>query len=135
MRKLFKVLVVAVIAVIAVIVTSSILVAAYMNSLTIDGFFDIGKLTLTDLDFTVGDASTGRITVQVTNTEKWDFDVAFVRVNRETVSNWTSKTSNTVPSGASETFTITHAVATGTTYNVKLFHPDGTMIGNYTATA
>jgi hypothetical protein len=133
-RKLFKVLIVVAIILIAVTVAVSITVVAWMGSLTI-GPLDIGELTLTDLDFTVGDASTGRITVQVTNTETRDLAVAFVRVNRETVSNWTSKTSNTVPTGASETFTITHAIATGITYNIKLLHLDGTMIGNYTATA
>lgn len=135
MRKLFKILVVAAIILIAVTVAVSIAVAAWMDSLTIDGFFDIGELALTDLDFTIGDASTGRIIVHVTNTKTWDFGVAFVRVNAEFVSNWSSETSDIVPAGASETFTITQAVAARTTYNVKLFKPDGTMIGNYTATA
>lgn len=134
MRKLFKILVVVTIAVIAVAATSSILVTEWMGSLTV-GPMAIGELTVTDVEFTVGDASTGRIIVQVTNTETRDFYVAFVRANGETVSNWTSKTSNTVPAGASETVTITHTVATGTTYNVKLLNREGTVIGNYTATA
>ena len=69
--------VVAAIILIAVTVAVSIAVGAWMGSLTI-GFMDSkAELTIIGIDFTTGDAETGRIAVDVTNsgtnsfTDRW----------------------------------------------------------------
>ena len=139
MRKLLKSKkalspVVAAIILIAVTVAVSIAVAAWMGSLTI-GFMETAELTITEVDFTIGDASTGRIAVHVTNSGTSDFTVKNIRVNGETASIWSSGTSDTIAPAASEIFTITQAVAAGSKYAVTLYDIDGTMVGAYTATA
>ena len=139
MRKLLKSKkalspVVAAIILIAVTVAVSIAVAAWMGSLTI-GFMETSELTIIGVDFTIGDASTGRIAVQVTNSGTSDFTVKNMRVNGEHASTWSSGTSDTVAPGTSETFTITQAVVAGNKYAVSLYDIDGTLIGAHTATA
>jgi len=139
MRKLLKSKkalspVVAAIILIAVTVAVSIAVAAWMGSLTI-GFMETAELTITGVDFTIGDASIGRIAVNVTNSGTSDFTVKNIRVNGENAINWSSGTLDTVAPAASETFTITQAVAAGSKYAVTLYDIDGTMVGAYTATA
>ena len=126
--------VVAAIILIAVTVAVSIAVAAWMGSLTI-GFMETSELTITDLDFTIGDP--GSIAVNVTNSGTSSFTVKNIRVNGENldVSDWSSGTSDTVAPGESETFTITQAVAPGSKYAVSLYDIDGTLVGAYTATA
>ena len=139
MRKLLKSKkalspVVAAIILIAVTVAVSIAVAAWMGSLTI-GFMETSELTITEVDFTNGDASTGRIAIQITNSGTSTFTVKRIRVNGENEITWSSGTSDTVAPGNSETFTITQAVATGSKYAISLYDFDGTMVGSYTATA
>jgi flagellin-like protein len=126
--------VVAAIILIAVTVAVSIAVAAWMGSLTL-GFMETSELTITDVDFTIGDASNGRIAVYVTNSGTSNFTVKRIRVNGEILSTWSSGTSDTVAPGTSETFTITQLVAAGYKYAVSLYDIDGTMIGAHTATA
>lgn len=126
--------VVAAIILIAVTVAVSIAVAAWMGSLTI-GFMETSELTITDVDFTIGDASNGRIIVQVTNSGTSPFTVNRIRVNGENADTWSSGTLNTVTPGSNETFTITQSVATGNKYAVSLYDIDNTMIGAHTATA
>jgi flagellin-like protein len=126
--------VVAAIILVAVTVAVSIAVAAWMGSISI-GYMEVSELTITGLDFTFGDAVTGRIAVQVTNSGTSSFTVRRIRVNGENVGTWSSGTSDTVAPGASETFTITQAVAAGSKYAVTLYDIDGTMVGAYTATA
>jgi len=126
--------VVAAIILIAVTVAVSIAVAAWMGSLTI-GFMETSELTITDLDFTIGDETTGRINIYVTNSGTSDFTVERIRVNGENASSWSSTTSDTLAPTDSEIFTITQTVETGNQYAVSLFDIDGTMIGAYTATA
>jgi flagellin-like protein len=129
--------VVAAIILIAVTVAVSIAVAAWMGSLTI-GFMETSELTITHVDFTIGDATTGRIFVNVTNSGTSSFTVKNIRVNGEIMdlADWISGSSdNTVAPGDSETFTITHTVAAGSKYAVSLYDMDGTLVGAYTATA
>ena len=125
--------VVAAIILIAVTVAVSIAVAAWMGSLTI-GFMETSELTITDVDFTIGDPS-GYIIVQVTNSGTSPFTVNRIRVNGENAGIWSSGTSNTVNPGAVETFTITQPIAAGNKYAVSLYDIDSTMIGAHTATA
>jgi flagellin-like protein len=139
MRKLLKSRkalspVVAAIILIAVTVAVSIAVAAWMGSLTI-GFMETSELTITDMAFTVGDATNGRIVVTVTNSGTSDFTIVRIRVNGENAATWSSGTSNTVTPGMSETFTITQAVEAGYKYAVSLYDVDNTMIGADVSTA
>jgi len=137
MRKLLKSKkalspVVAAIILIAVTVAVSIAVAAWMGSLTI-GFMETSELTITEVDFTIGEP--GSITVYVTNSGTSKFTVNRIRVNGENAITWSSGTSNTVTPAATETFTITQDVAVGSKYAVSLYDIDNTMIGAHTATA
>jgi len=126
--------VVAAIILIAVTVAVSIAVAAWMGSLTI-GFMETSELTITELNFTFGDASTGRIIVYVTNSGTSSFTVNRIRVNGEIANTWSSGTSDTIAPGTSETLTITQAVAVANKYAITVYKMDGTMVGAYTATA
>ena len=137
MRKLLKSKkalspVVAAIILIAVTVAVSIAVAAWMGSLTI-GFMETSELTITEVDFTIGEP--GSIMVDVTNSGTSKFTVNRIRVNGENAITWSSGTSNTVTPAATETFTITQDVAVGSKYAVSLYDIDNTMIGAHTATA
>jgi flagellin-like protein len=125
--------VVAAIILIAVTVAVSIAVAAWMGSLSI-GYMEISELTITGVDFTIGDPS-GSIDVHVTNSGTSDFTVKNVRVNGKIASNWSYGTSDTIAPGDSENFTITQPVAAGSKYAVSLYDIDGTLVGAYTATA
>ena len=126
--------VVAAIILIAVTVAVSIAVAAWMGSLTI-GFMETSELTITELNFTFGDASTGRIIVYVTNSGTSSFTVNRIRVNGEIANTWSSGTSDTIAPGTSETLTITQVVAVANKYAITVYKMDGTMVGAYTATA
>ena len=126
--------VVAAIILIAVTVAVSIAVAAWMGSLTI-GFMETSELTIIGVDFTAGNATTGQIAVQVTNSGTSSFTVKNIRVNGELASTWSSGTSDTVAPSNSETFTITQAVAAGNKYAVSLYDIDGTLVGAHIATA
>ena len=126
--------VVAAIILIAVTVAVSIAVAAWMGSLTI-GFMETSELTIIGVDFTAGNATTGQIAVQVTNSGTSSFTVKNIRVNGELASTWSSGTSDTVAPSNSETFTITQAVAAGYKYAVSLYDIDGTLVGAHIATA
>ena len=137
MRKLLKSKkalspVVAAIILIAVTVAVSIAVAAWMGSLTI-GFMETSELTITEVDFTIGEP--GSITVYVTNSGTSKFTVNRIRVNGENAITWSSGASNTVAPAATETFTITQDVAVGSKYAVSLYDIDNTMIGAHIATA
>jgi len=127
--------VVAAIILIAVTVAVSIAVAAWMGSLTI-GFMDsTAELTIIGVDFTTGDAETGVIAVDVTNSGTNSFTVTNVRVNGELSSSWVSGSSDTVAPGASDTFTIMQQVTAGNKYSVAFYDIDGTLVGAYIATA
>ena len=106
-----------------------------MGSISV-GFMDAtDELTITDLEFTPGDAESGRIVVYVTNSGTSRYTIENVRVNAEIISEWSSGTSDTIPPGASETITITHEVLEGYKYSVAFIDPDGTVVGAYIATA
>lgn len=126
--------VVAAIILIAVTVAVSIAVAAWMGSLTI-GFMETTELTITGLDFTIGNATNGGIIVNVTNSGTSSFTVNRIRVNGNIVGTWSAGTSETIAPNNSEIFTITQAVATGNKYAVTLYKMDGSMVGAYTDTA
>lgn len=131
-RKLFRILVVVVIAVVAVTVTSA--TVAWMNSLTIDPPLT-KDLTVTDMVFTEGNATEGKIVVTVSNTGTSALTVDTIKVNDVTVTTWTTSTSATVVSGSTETFTITCEITTGNEYFVRMFAFDGTLIAAYEDTS
>jgi flagellin-like protein len=139
MRKLLKSKkalspVVAAIILIAVTVAVSIAVAAWMGSLTI-GFMETSELTVTQMTFTIGDATDGRIIVAVTNSGTSDVTVSLIKVNGVTAGTWTATGSATVAAGASDTLTITHIATAGNKYAVNMFASDGTLVGSFTETA
>ena len=127
--------VVAAIILIAVTVAVSIAVAAWMGSLTLGFMASKNELTITSVDFTLGDSENGRIVVHVTNPGTNPFTVRNVKVNSNLVSTWSSGNSETVTPGTSETFTITYEVTVGTKYSISLFDMDGTLVGAYIVTA
>ena len=126
--------VVAAIILIAVTVAVSIAVAAWMGSLTI-GFMETSELTITELDFLVGNTTSGHIIAYVTNSGTSSFTVNRIRVNGNLATTWSATTSNTIAPGDSETFNITQAVTAGNKYAVTLYRIDGSMVGAYTDTA
>ena len=94
----------------------------------------IAELLITNLDFTVGDASTGKIIIQAINSGDFDVTVSEIKVNNETANSWEA-TNPTVTTGATETFTITHEITAGNKYYIWLFSTDGQLVGSYTKTA
>lgn len=126
--------VVAAIILIAVTVAVSIAVAAWMGSLTTNTM-EVNELTITKVEFNIGDNSTGRIFVYVHNSGTIDVTVHRIRVNGENENIWSSEISDTILAGASETFTITKAVNVATKYSITLYTIDGTMIGSYVVTS
>ena len=126
--------VVAAIILIAVTVAVSIAVAAWMGSLTTNTM-EVNELTITKVEFTIGDSSTGRIFVYVHNSGTSDVTAHRIRVNGENENSWSSEISDTILAGASETFTITKVVNVATKYSITLYTVDGTMIGSYVATS
>ena len=126
--------VVAAIILIAVTVAVSIAVAAWMGSMAV-GEMKVSELTITGLEFTVGDATDGRIIAHVSNTGTSDVTVYRIRINGENVATWSADASNTVRAGTTEIFRSTVAVTEAAKYSVMLFSIDGTMVGSYTSTA
>jgi flagellin-like protein len=125
--------VVAAIILIAVTVAVAITVAGWMGSLTI-GFMETSELTITDLEFTIGNQTDGRIIAHVMNSGTSRFTVDRIRVNGEIISDWLPEESTLDP-GNSKIFTITHSVVAGREYAVTLYKMDGTMVGAYISTA
>ena len=126
--------VVAAIILMAITVAVSVAVAAWMGSLTTDSM-EVNELTITNLDFTIGDSSTGKIVVHVTNTGTSDVTIQDVKVNGDKANTWSANTSQTVIIGNDENFTITQLVDIGKKYMVTLHTTDGTLVGSYTDTA
>ncbi len=126
--------VVAAIILIGVTVAVSIAVAAWMGSMAVSDM-EVSELTITSIEFTVGDAENGRVIAHVTNVGTSDVTVHRIRINGENVATWTTDNSNTVRAGTTETFTSTIEVTEAAKYSVMLFSIDGTMVGSYTATA
>jgi len=126
--------VIAAIILIAVTVAVSVAVSAWMGSMAVSEM-EVSELTITHLDFALGDAENGRIIISVVNSGTRDVTVYRIRINGENESTWSAETSNTVRAGTPETFTITKAVNKAAKYSVMLFSVDGTMVGSYTATA
>jgi hypothetical protein len=96
---------------------------------------EVKALTVTELVFTVGDSLSGRIAVQVTNTGTCDVTVGVIEVDGEIANIWSSKTSDTLVPGNSETFTAIQNVASGTEYYVTFWDVHGTFLTTYTDTA
>jgi flagellin-like protein len=126
--------VVAAIILIAVTVTVSIAVAAWMGSLTTSSM-KVSELTITHIDFAIGDASNGRLIAYVTNSGTSDVTIHRIRVNGENEATWSSGSSDTIEPGESEVFTVTRSIATGSKYTITLYTVDGVMVGSYSATA
>ena len=126
--------VVAAVAVIAVMIAVAIVLALFMGSIATSSMAET-KLKVNGVDFTVGDSSSGRIAMHVTNSLDYAVTIGGVRVNGESPSAWSAGSSNTLASGVSETFTITCAVSSGTQYTVYLYNSDGSLIAASVATA
>lgn len=126
--------VVAAIILIGVTVAVSIAVAAWMGSLTI-GYMETKEFSIVDVDFTLGDVSTGKMVLKVNNFGTSDVTIHRIRVNGETASTWSTGNSETVYAGSEETFTITHEVTETKKYAITMYTIDGTMVGSFTATA
>ena len=129
--------VVAVIIVITVIVSLlSVAAVVWMGRLTVP-LINVTGLTVTDVEFTIGDSSSGKITVYVINSDTKDFTVQRIRINHEDEEIWSSETSNTVYAGSSEIFTITKAITTDTIYRISFYALDEELVlelvGSYTA--
>ena len=127
--------VVAAIILVAVTVAVSIAVSAWMGSLTIGYMDNTSELTITDVDFVIGDATNGRIIAQVTNSGTSSFTVTRIRINGDNAQTWSSATSDTIEAGTTETFTITQEVVAGNKYAITFYKIDGTMVGAYVVTA
>jgi hypothetical protein len=125
--------VVAAVAVIAVMVAVAVGAALLMGSVATSTMGD-NKLTVTGMDFTTGDSSSGRITIHITNSLDHAVTISGMRINNQLAGVWSS-TSNTIASGDSETFTVTQAVLPGNQYNVNIYDTEGTLIAAYTDTA
>ena len=87
--------VVAAIILIAVTVAVSIAAAAWMGSLTTNTM-EVNELTITKVEFTIGDTPTGRVIVFVQNSGTSDVTVHRIRVNGENENIWSSETSDTI---------------------------------------
>jgi hypothetical protein len=88
------------------------------------------ELTVTELEFTIGDATSGRIVVHVTNTYTSDVTIKKIAVNGNNSVAWSSGTSNTIAPGCSESFTIKQDIEAETKYYIALFKIDGTLTGS-----
>ena len=95
----------------------------------------IAELLITNLDFTVGDSSTGKIKIYVSNSGDFDVTVYEIKVNNETATSWEATNSPTLNIGETETFTVTHEITEGTKYRITLWTPEGQLVGSYTKTA
>jgi len=127
-------------ALIFVIVFFSMLISLIAGYLAVDssnfqkGRMDQRELTITNVDFTIGDASTGKIIIQAINSGDFDITVYEIKVNNETANSWEA-TNPTVTIGATETFTVTQAIMADTKYYIWLFSTEGHLVGSYTKTA
>jgi len=127
--------VVASIILIAVTVAVSIAVAAWMGALTFS-FTATEQVNITNMNFLVGDATTGRIYITANNT-----GTTAVTINEAWVNNVKVLTTNENPALPSSIaansglyLTITNAVTQGYSYQVKLVSAKGNTF-LYTATA
>ena len=125
--------VVAAVAVIAVMVGVAIGAALLMGSIATSTMGD-NKLTVTAMDFTTGDSSSGKINIHITNSLDHAVTISGMRVNNQWADVWSS-TSNTIAPGTSETITVTRAVLPDNQYNVNIYDTEGTMIAASTDTA
>jgi len=94
----------------------------------------MAELTTTNVEFTIGDASTGKIIIHVINSGDYDVTVSEIKVNNETASSWEATNSATVTVGATEKFTVTHEIIAETKYVITIYE-DGRMMSSYTETA
>ena len=99
------------------------------------GPMKMAELTITNLDFTIGDASTGKIIIHVINSGDYDVTVSEIKINNETANSWKATNSPTLTLGATETFTVTHEIIADTKYYIWLFSTEEHLVGSYTNTA
>jgi len=131
--------VVASIILIAVTVAVSIAVAAWMGALTFS-FTATEQVNITNMTFTVGDATNGRIVIVANNTgtsavtinEAWVNNVKVLNTNIATVP--TGGLPIGIPANSGLQVTITTAVTQGYSYQVKLVSSKGNTF-LFTATA
>ncbi|MDG6221776.1 MAG: hypothetical protein QCH99_00755 [Candidatus Bathyarchaeota archaeon] len=124
----------AAIAVITGMVAIAILVAVLMGSIASNQILN-KELAVSNVVFTTGDYSSGRIVMNVNNPAASDATIVMIKVNGQDSNSWTAGTSSTIPAGASETFTINQVVSAGTPYTVEMYDTKGTLRASYTGTA
>ncbi|HUT17008.1 MAG TPA: archaellin/type IV pilin N-terminal domain-containing protein, partial [Acidobacteriota bacterium] len=123
--------VVASIILIAVTVAVSIAVAAWMGALTV-GFMGTSSLNIGDASFPAAD----QVVLSVKNTGTKTVTIASIKVNSNTVANWTSTaTGNSMAAGENCTVTLTQAWTAGNPYKFDLYDGSGQVVGAYQATA
>ena len=124
----------AAIAVISGMVAVAIIVALLVGSIA-SSSMAAKELSVSYVDFTTGDYSSGRIVLNVDNPSTKDATISVIKVNGQTSGSWSSGSSSTIAAGGSETFTITRAVVAGNSYAVELYDSEGTLRASFTQTA
>ena len=117
-----------------IVYISFFLYLLFPSDLVIDSVGIHEELNIIKVDFAIGDSSSGKIIVQVTNLVDFDITVSEIRINSEKTNSWKA-TNPTVTVDATETFTITHEITAGNKYGINLFTKEGRLIGSYTKTA
>ena len=123
--------VVAAVILMGVTVAVSVAVASWMGSLSTD-YMETKELSIVEVEFNIGDASAGRIVVNVSNFGTGDVTIHRIDVNGKVADVWSSEESDTVDVGSAETFTITQVVSKSTKYGITMYTTDGTMVGSVT---
>jgi len=131
--------VVASIILIAVTVAVSIAVAAWMGALT-SSFTGTSSLTVTDFQFAGSSTVPHTMVLSVKNTGTKPVTIAQVKINTNNVAtaDFSAATSLTIPSGDSDTVTISGTFANwvaGNPYKVDLYDSTGQVVGSYQANA
>ena len=126
--------VVAAVVLMGVTVAVSVAVASWMGSLSTN-YMEIKELSIVDVEFIIGDMSTGRIIVNVNNFGTGDITIHRIDVNGKVAEVWSADSSETVKIGSAETFTITQVVSESTKYGITMYTSDGTLVGSITDTA
>jgi P pilus assembly chaperone PapD len=124
----------AAIAVISGMVGVAIVVALLVGSIASSNMAN-RELAVSYAEFTLGDYSTGKLVLNVDNPSTKDVTISIIKVNGQTSTSWSSGSSNTIAAGGAETFTINHAVVSGTQYAVDMYDSEGTLKASCTKTA
>ena len=124
----------AAIAVISAMVGVAIIVALLVGSIA-SSSMATKNFEVSYSEFVTGDYSSGKIILNLDNPSTADATISVIKVNGQTSSSWSSASSNTIPAGGAETFTINQAVVAGNQYAVEIYDSEGNLRASYTGTA